>query len=196
MEKHNLENVNMYNDIIKNNEQSMQQCFNNFKNKINIMSMNRVTPQLLEHVVVTSVYNKTIPIHHIATIIVHNVNTLKVTPFDKKIIKNIEKAILTANLDVSTQIINLSIYITMPIITESRKIKLLQRIKTETELFRICIRTIRRKTNNKIKLYLKNKEISENVEKKLQHIIQKHTVHYITCISNYLKQKEKDILQY
>ncbi|QJC30423.1 ribosome recycling factor [Enterobacteriaceae endosymbiont of Neohaemonia nigricornis] len=185
----------MYNNIINNNEANMKKCLELFKKKINIIYINRITPCFLHNIKI-NLFNKITPIRYLSSITVENANTLKVTPFDTNIIKNIEKAIILANLDINTKIINNSILVIIPIMTESRRIKILQMIKKESEFNRINIRNIRRKTNNHIKILVKNKQISENEEIKLQNIIQKQTIFYIKCISDFLKLKEQNILQH
>ncbi|QJC34118.1 ribosome recycling factor [Enterobacteriaceae endosymbiont of Donacia cinerea] len=182
----------MYNSIIDNNKKNMQKCLNIFIDKINILSSNRLSPHLLNNIFL-KLNNKLILINHISSIIVENYSTLKVTPFDSTILKNIEKSIVLSNLDVTTKIIGDSIYVNIPPITEFRKIKILKNIKIEAELNKISIRNIRRKTNNKIKFFFKKKQISEDQEKKLYNLIQKQTILYISHIKDFLKKKEKEL---
>ncbi|QJC32492.1 ribosome recycling factor [Enterobacteriaceae endosymbiont of Donacia dentata] len=183
----------MYNDIINNNKINMEKCLDSFINKVTIMSQNRISPYLLNNISI-KLDNKLILINHISSIVVENSFTLKITPFDFKIIKNIEKSIVLSNLDVTTKIINRNIYVYIPPITETRKKKIFKNIKTETELNRIHIRNIRRKSNNKIKILLKEKKINENQEKKLHHCIQEQTTLIINNMKQFLKKKEKELL--
>ncbi|QJC36520.1 ribosome recycling factor [Enterobacteriaceae endosymbiont of Donacia simplex] len=182
----------MYNSIVDSNKKSMQKCLDIFINKINILSTNRLSPYLLNNIFL-KINNKSVLINHISSIIVENYSTLKVTPFDSTILKNIEKSIVCSNLDVTTKIIGYSIYVSIPPITELRKIKILKNIKIEAELNKINIRNIRRKANNKIKYFLKKKQISKDQEKKLYNLIQKQTILYINYIKDYLKKKEKEL---
>ncbi|QJC38568.1 ribosome recycling factor [Enterobacteriaceae endosymbiont of Donacia fulgens] len=182
----------MYNNIINNNKKNMQKCLDLFINKINNLSQNRLSPYLLNNISV-KLNNKFILIHHISSIVVENSSTLKITPFDYTIIKNIEKSIVLSNLDVTTKIIDSNIYVKIPIMTESRKIKIFKNIKIEAEFNKINIRNIRRKTNNKIKLSLKKKYIDENQEQKLYNLIQKQTTFYVNYIKEFLKKKEKEL---
>ncbi|QJC38151.1 ribosome recycling factor [Enterobacteriaceae endosymbiont of Donacia marginata] len=182
----------MYNNIINDNKKNMQKCIDLFIDKINNLSQTRLSPYLLNNISL-KLNNKSILIHHISSIVVENSSTLKITPFDYTIIKNIEKSIILSNLDVTTKIIDSSIYVKMPIMTETRKIKIFKNIKIEAEFNRINIRNIRRKTNNKIKFCLKNKDIDENQEQKLYSIVQKQTTFYINYIKEFLKKKEKEL---
>ncbi|QJC36111.1 ribosome recycling factor [Enterobacteriaceae endosymbiont of Donacia cincticornis] len=181
----------MENNIINDNKISMQKCLNTFIKKVNILSQNRLSPYLLNHICL-KLNNKLTPINHICSIVLENNSTLKITPFDITIKKNIEKSIILANLDLTTKIIGHNIYVYIPPITEFRKIKIIKNIKTETEQNKINIRNIRRKSNHKIKNLFKNKQINENQEKILYNKIQKQTVFYIKEIQEFFKKIERN----
>ncbi|QJC29529.1 ribosome recycling factor [Enterobacteriaceae endosymbiont of Plateumaris pusilla] len=186
----------MYNYILKNNEDNMKKCLDIFQKKINTIYISRISPYLLDRINI-KVNNKFIPIKYIANIVVDNSKTLKITPFDFLMLKKIEKAILLSNLNLNIKLITShNIYVIIPPLTETRKINMIKIIKEETEKNRINIRNIRRESNNKIKLFLKEKKISENEEKKLYKCIQKQTIYYIKCISDFLEQKEKELLNF
>ncbi|QJC28641.1 ribosome recycling factor [Enterobacteriaceae endosymbiont of Plateumaris consimilis] len=186
----------MYNYILKNNEDNMKKCLDIFKNKINTLYISRISPHLLDKINI-KISNKFILIKYIASIVVENSNTLKITPFDILILKKIEKAILSANLNLSIKLITSNnIYVIIPPLTETRRINMIKIIKEETEQNRINIRNIRRDSNNKIKFYLKEKKISKNEEKKLYKDIQKQTTYYIKYISDIFKKKEKELLNF
>ncbi|QJC37751.1 ribosome recycling factor [Enterobacteriaceae endosymbiont of Donacia bicoloricornis] len=182
----------MYNNIINNNKKNMQKCLDLFIDKVNHLSQNRLSSNLLNNISL-KLNNKFTLIHHISSIVVENSSTLKVTPFDYTIIKNIEKSIVLSNLDLLTKVVGSSIYVKIPIMTETRKIKIFKNIKIEAELYKINIRNIRRKTNNKIKFCLKKKYIDENQEKKLYNLIQKQTIFHIDKIKIFLKKREKEL---
>ncbi|WP_168867130.1 ribosome-recycling factor [Enterobacteriaceae endosymbiont of Plateumaris sericea] len=186
----------MYNYILKNNEDNMKKCLDIFQKKINTIYVSRISPYLLDKINI-KIFNKFIPIKHIANIVVENSYTLKITPFDFLMLKKIEKAILLSNLNLNIKrITSNNIYVIIPPLTESRKINMIKIIKEETEKNRINIRNIRRESNNKIKLFFKEKKMSENEEKKLYKYIQKQTIYYIKCISDFLEQKEKELLNF
>ncbi|WP_168895120.1 ribosome recycling factor [Enterobacteriaceae endosymbiont of Donacia tomentosa] len=166
----------------------MKKILDLFIKKVNITLNNRISPHLLNNLTV-KLYNKLIPINQLSSIVVDNYSTLKITPFDISIIKNIEKSIIFANLDLTTKIVNKDIFVMIPPMTESRKIKITKNLKGELELNRIAIRNIRKKKKNKLKILLKNKNISENQEKELQKQIQKKTSFYINKITNFFKKK-------
>ncbi|QJC34522.1 ribosome recycling factor [Enterobacteriaceae endosymbiont of Donacia crassipes] len=183
----------MDNNIIIDNKKNMQKCLDAFIKKVNILSQNRLSPYLLNHICL-KLNKKLIPINHISSIVLKNNFTLKITPFDSTIKKNIEKSIILSNLDVTTKIIGNNIYVYIPSITESRKIKIIKNLKIEAEQNKINIRNIRRKSNHKIKNLLKNKQIDENQEKILYNKIQKQTVSYTKDIQEFLKKIEKKLL--
>ncbi|QJC29083.1 ribosome recycling factor [Enterobacteriaceae endosymbiont of Plateumaris rustica] len=187
---------NMYNYILQNNEDNMKKCLNIFKNKINSIYINRISPSLFDNINI-KISNKFTLIKYIANIVVENSNTLKITPFDFLMLKKIEKAILLSNLNLNIKsITSQNIYVIIPPLTETRRINMIKIIKKESEKNRINIRNIRRETNNKIKFYLKEKTIDKNEEKKLYKCIQKQTIYYIKLISDILEKKKEELLNF
>ncbi|WP_168819449.1 ribosome-recycling factor [Enterobacteriaceae endosymbiont of Plateumaris rustica] len=186
----------MYNYILQNNEDNMKKCLNIFKNKINSIYINRISPSLFDNINI-KISNKFTLIKYIANIVVENSNTLKITPFDFLMLKKIEKAILLSNLNLNIKsITSQNIYVIIPPLTETRRINMIKIIKKESEKNRINIRNIRRETNNKIKFYLKEKTIDKNEEKKLYKCIQKQTIYYIKLISDILEKKKEELLNF
>ncbi|QJC34901.1 ribosome recycling factor [Enterobacteriaceae endosymbiont of Donacia piscatrix] len=183
----------MDNNIINDNEKSMQKCLNKFIKKINILSQNRLSPCLLDYIYL-KLNKKLIPINQISSIVLENNFTLKITPFDSTIKKNIEKSIILSNLDVTTKIMGRNIYVYISPITESKKIKIIKNLKIETEQNKINIRNIRKKSKHKVKNLLKYKQINKNQEKELYNKIQKQTIFYINEIQNFFKKIEKNLL--
>ena len=110
-------------------------------------------------------------------------------------VNNIEKAIINSDLGLNPAVAGTNIRITMPPLTEERRMDFIKLVKSEVEQTRVAIRNIRRDANTKVKDLLKKKEISEDAEKQSNDFIQKITDSYINNAETILKDKEADLMQ-
>src|SRR3990167_8262734 len=154
----------------------------------------RAHSSLLDHVMV-NYYGVPTPLHQVASVAVENARTLTVTPWEKNLIADIEKAILAANLGLNPSTSGTVIRIPMPALTEERRKSLGKVVREEAEKARVTIRNIRRDANNELKSLLKDKEISEDEEHRAQTTVQKTTDEFITQIDSVSATKEKDLME-
>ncbi|WP_185870423.1 ribosome recycling factor [Blattabacterium cuenoti] len=135
-------------------------------------------------------YGTLLPLIEVANInIIDNMN-LTITPWDRSIISNIDKAIIDSNLGFMPTNKGEYIHIHLPMITEEGRKNLIQKIKSQTEQAKIFIRNIRKKNNHNIKKL----KLSEDLYKKGENRIQKITSEYIQKIDYFFLSKEKEIL--
>jgi ribosome recycling factor len=134
------------------------------KNNLDKIRTGRVNINLFESILVDC-YEKLISINELATITVISNNSVKIMPWDKSNIQNINKAILSSNLGVTPSIIDNVIKINFPPMNEERRIELIKYIKKTVENTKIQIRNIRRDYNNISKKLLKNKDVTKDEEK-------------------------------
>lgn len=172
---------------------NMSKCINKFKNNINSIRTNRVNSDFLKGIYVDYYGIKT-ALSQLSSIVMENNSTLKVTIFDISIKKNVEKAILKSNLGLNPVSTNTVIRIPIPGLTEDRRKELIKIIRSEAEQARIFIRNIRREANEKLKVFLKNKDISKDIERIKKISIQKNTNIFIKKIDNLTLKKEKDLM--
>ncbi len=137
-------------------------------------------------------YGTPTPISQIAKITVPEPRMLLVTPWEKPMVEATEKAILAANIGVTPMRDGNCVRISMPILTTERRQELAKIAKKHAEDGRVAVRNIRRDANDSLK---KNKEISEDEQKREQDAIQKATDAAIAKIDALLAEKEKDILK-
>jgi len=154
----------------------------------------RVTPELLDLVHVDA-YGTSMPLKQVASIVAPKPRLLVVEPWDKSLLKEVERAILKANLGVTPQNDGSVLTLPFPRLDEEERKKIANQIKKMAEEFREEIRAIRRNSIEKIKEMEKGKEISEDDKFRMQDEIQKLTEKYIKVVDAHLEKKEKEILE-
>lgn len=153
----------------------------------------RAHPSILDTVLVTYM-DSTHPIKQMASITVEDSRTLKLTLYDIKSINAVSKAILNANLGLNPSNTGTAIYVPLPALTEETRKFYIKQLRSDVENARIIARNARRDAFTKYKTLLKNKEISENDEKRLSNIIQKEMDATMSIMDDLLSQKEKEIM--
>ncbi|MCD6427119.1 MAG: ribosome recycling factor [Caldisericaceae bacterium] len=154
----------------------------------------RITPEILEPVKVEA-YGTLLPIRQVANISSSGSRSLLIEPWDKSLLKEIERGILKANLGVTPQNDGSTIRLNFPKLDEEERERIATQVKKMAEEFREEIRSIRRKAIEQVREWEKNKEISEDEKYRMQDKIQELTDKYIEIINDHLKKKEKEILE-
>jgi len=154
----------------------------------------RAHPSLLEHVHV-DYYGSEVPIGQAANVVVEDARTLTVTPWDKSMVEKIEKAILTSDLGLNPSTAGTVIRIPLPPLTEDRRKELGKIVHHEGENAKIAVRNIRRDANHQVKELLREKEISEDDERKTEHEIQQMTDLAVTKVDEIVAEKEQELLE-
>jgi len=154
----------------------------------------RAHPSLLEHVHV-DYYGSEVPIGQAASVTVEDARTLSVSPWDKNMVQPIEKAILKSDLGLNPTTAGQVIRIPLPPLTEERRRELGKVVHHEGENAKIAIRNIRRDANHHVKELLREKEISEDAERKAESEIQDVTNKAVIKVDEIVAEKEKEILE-
>jgi ribosome recycling factor len=154
----------------------------------------RAHPSLLEHVHV-DYYGSEVPIGQAASVTVEDARTLSVTPWDKSMVSKIEKAILTSDLGLNPNTAGLVIRIPLPPLTEERRRELGKIVHHEGENAKIAIRNIRRDANAQLKELLKEKEITEDEERRAEQDVQDLTDLAVSKVDEIVAEKEKELLE-
>ena len=128
--------------------------------------------------------------------VAEDARTLAVNVFDRSVISAVEKAIVTSDLGLNPSSAGTTIRVPLPPLTEERRRDLIKIVKGEGEQGKIAIRNVRRDANDQIKALLKDKEISEDEERKAQDEIQKITDGFIKKVDEVLGDKEKELLDF
>ena len=153
-------------DIQNDARNRMTKSLESLRHELAKIRTGRAHPSLLEHVHV-DYYGSEVPIGQAASVTVEDARTLSVTPWDKTMVAPIEKAILKSDLGLNPNTAGQVIRIPLPPLTEERRVDLGRIVHQEGENAKIAIRNIRRDANHHIKELLKDKDISEDEERKL-----------------------------
>jgi len=184
----------MIENTMKDAKQRMEKCVENFKHELSKLRTGRAHPSIIEHVHV-NYYGNSMPLNQVANIAVENARTLTVTPWEKSMVVEIEKAIIAANLGLNPSTAGQVIRIPLPPLTEERRRSLGKVVHEEAEKARVSIRTVRRDANQEIKTMLKEKKINEDEEHRSETRIQKITDDLVKQIDMLAAQKEKDLIE-
>ncbi|MBM3356063.1 MAG: ribosome recycling factor [Betaproteobacteria bacterium] len=180
-------------ELKKNTEARMKKSVEAFKVDLAKVRTGRAHTGLLDHISI-DYYGTPTPLQQVAKVTLIDGRTIGVSPFEKKLCSVIEKAIRDANLGLNPAAAGDTIRVPMPSLTEERRKELAKVVHKEAETARIAIRNLRRDANSALKEALKEKEISENDERRAQDEVQKLTDRHIAEIDVLLKQKEAELM--
>lgn len=183
----------MIDEIIEDAEDRMNKTLHSLESAFNKIRTGRAHPGLLDNIMVPY-YGADTPIQQVANITVEDARTIAVTPWEKNLLPEVEKAILKSDLGLNPSNNGDVIRIPMPALTEETRKEYTRQAKQEAENARIAVRNIRRDANNDTKELLKEKEISEDEERRAEQSIQKLTDSYIEKIDARYGEKEADLL--
>lgn len=187
--------INTIYDFRKELEVDMQKCVNNFKMNINKIHTSRISSEILRPIMI-DYHGVSTSILYLANIVVEQYRTLSITAFDSKMTKKIEKAILVSNIGLTPIVDRNTVRITLPLLTEDRRKKLIKLVRYESEKSKISVRNLRRIFNEKVKILCKRKEINEDSEHDFRNEIQNLTNVWINKIDAILKKKELELMQF
>lgn len=184
----------MIDDVIKDAGDRMDKSLESLKHELAKIRTGRAHPSLLEHVTI-SYYGADTALNHAASINVTDARTLSVTPFDKSMVGEIEKAIRDSDLGLNPATVGETIRVPLPALTEERRKELVKIVRHEAEQARVAVRNIRRDANHTLKELTREKEITEDDERRAEDRVQKLTDKHIAAIDKLLEQKEQDLLE-
>ncbi len=183
----------MLDELRKTTEHKMHKSVDAFKVDLSKVRTGRAHTGLLDHIVV-DYYGSPTPLAQVAKVILLDARTIGVSPFEKKLIPTVEKAIREGDLGLNPATAGETIRVPMPALTEERRKELIKVVRHEAENARVAVRNLRRDAIHHLKEALKNKELSENDERRAQDDVQKLTDRAIAEIERLLQQKEAELL--
>jgi ribosome recycling factor len=185
----------MIQNIQKNSQIRMGKTLDSLTTELAKIRTGRAHPSLLEHVQV-DYYGSLVPISQAASVSIEDARTLAVTAWDKTMVQALEKAIMKSDLGLNPVTAGTIIRIPLPPLTEERRVSLGKIVHHEGENAKIAIRNIRRDANHHIKELLKNKEISEDDDRRAEQEIQKVTDKHVTQVDEIVAVKEQELLEF
>ena len=181
-------------NLIKDVADKMDKSLTALRNAFNKIRTGRANPALLDDIKI-DYYGNLTPINQTSNISVEEGRSLVISPWDKNLIPEIEKAILSSDLGLNPSTGSDLIRVTMPALTEETRQDYIKQARAEAENSRVSIRNIRRDANNSAKEEQQASEISEDELRRIEDLIQKETDKYISIIDTELKNKESDLLE-
>ena len=184
----------MIEDIKQEAEARMEKSLEALATNFNKIRTGRAHPSILDGIMV-SYYGADTPLNQVANINIEDARTLAVTPWEKPMVPEIEKAIMKSDLGLNPVTAGENIRIPMPMLTEETRKGYIKQARQEAESGRVSVRNARRDALSMLKDLLKEKEISEDEDRKAQDIIQKLTDRFVAEIDKALIAKEADLME-
>ena len=183
----------MLEDIKKTADSKMQKSLESLKNDLAKVRTGRAHTGLLDHVMV-EYYGSMVAVNQVANVNLGDSRTINVQPYEKNMIGKVEKAIRDCDLGLNPATNGDLIRVPMPMLTEERRRDLTKIVRGEGETAKVAIRNVRRDANDTIKKLLKDKEISEDDERRVQDDVQKMTDKAVLEVDRLLAAKEIDLM--
>ena len=181
---------NLLNDV----SQRMDKSLSALRSAFNKIRTGRANPAILDDVN-RDYYGNMTPINQTSNISIEEGRSIVISPWDKNLIPEIEKAILNSDLGLNPSTSGDLIRVTMPALTEETRQDYIKQARAEAENSRVSIRNIRRDANQAAKEKQQSSEISEDELRRIEDLIQKETDKFISIVDSDLKNKESDLLE-
>ena len=184
----------MVKDVLKTQEDRMQKSLDSLKREFASLRAGRATPALLDKVMV-DYYGTPTPVNQVAKVSVPEPRMIVIQPWEKTILRDIEKAILKSDLGLNPNSDGTTIRLAIPQLTQERRQEIVKTVNKKTEEAKVALRNIRRDGNEAVKKLEKSKEITEDEAKKGQESMQKLVDKYIKLVDAARSAKEKEIME-
>jgi ribosome recycling factor len=180
-------------DIKKNAESKMGKSIEAFKNELHKIRTGRAHPGILDQVQV-DYYGQMVPISQVANLSLLDARTISVQPWEKGMGPKLEKAIRDSGLGLNPSAQGDLLRIPMPALTEERRKELTKVVKHAGEECKVAVRNVRRDANEHLKKLLKDKDVTEDDERRAQDEVQRLTNNVVAEIDKLVQAKETEIL--
>ncbi|HET8876352.1 MAG TPA: ribosome recycling factor [Casimicrobiaceae bacterium] len=183
----------MISDVRNSAEQKMARSIETLKADLAKVRTGRAHTGLLDHIHV-DYYGSSMPLSQVANVTLADPRTIGVTPWEKKMIPTVEKAIRDSDLGLNPATSGEMIRVPMPALTEERRKELIKVVHKEAEAAKIAVRNVRRDANEQLKKLLKDKQCSEDDERRAHDELQKLTDRFVADVDRLLQAKEADLM--
>ena len=183
----------MSNQVLTQAKERMEKSISAYSRELASIRAGRANASLLDRITV-DYYGAPTPINQIAGISIPEARLLVLSPYDKSVLGDIEKAIMKSDIGITPTNDGSVIRLMIPALTEERRKELVKQVKAEAENAKIAVRNVRRDANDDAKKLEKNGEITEDALRGLNDDIQKITDEFIAKIDKIAKEKEEEVL--
>ena len=180
-------------EVIKKCEEKMTKTCENLDGEFSNIRAGRANPNLLNRIMV-EYYGTPTPMQQVGNISVPEPRIIQINPWQKSLLKAIEKAILASDLGITPTNDGTSIRLVFPELTEERRKELVKDIKKKGEAAKVAVRNVRRDANDTLKKMEKSTDITEDERKEGEEKIQKMTDKYVAKIDKSVENKSKEIM--
>lgn len=181
-------------DIKKQTNEKMDKCVNQLKKELASVRTGRANPLILDKVLV-DYYGAPTGLRQLAQVTVAEGTTLVIAPFDKSIIKEIEKAIIKAEIGITPNSDGVVVRLAFPPLTQDRRKELAKQVKAIGEEAKVAIRNVRRDSTDAVKKLEKTENLPEDAIKDGQEQIQKITDNFVKTVEETVGAKEKEVME-
>lgn len=180
--------------IYEQTQSSMNKTIESLKRDFGTLRSGKVSIAILDNIRI-NYYQTPTPLNQVGSIIATDATTITITPWEKPLLKEIEKSIQEANIGVNPNNDGENIKLFFPPMTQEQRKEVAKDARGMGEKAKIAIRNVRQESNNEIKKLEKDKEITEDMSKKAQDEIQKFTNDFVKKIDEMVKHKEEEVMK-
>lgn len=184
----------MLQEIKKDAAARMAKSVDALRQELKKLRTGRAHTSLLDHITV-EYYGSEVPLNQVANVGIEDSRTLTITPWERTMVQVVEKAIMTSDLGLTPTTAGTVIRVPLPPLTEERRRDLVKVVRHEGENAKVAVRNIRRDALHHVKELLKEKEITEDEERRAQDEIQQLTDKHVAQIDKVLEEKEQELLE-
>lgn len=184
----------MTQEIITHTKSHMEKSLESLRKDFSTLRSGKVSVSVLDNIRV-SYYDTPTPLNQVGSVIAQDASTIVITPWEKSLLKDIEKAIQEANIGVNPNSDSECIKLFFPPMTQEQRKDIAKEAKAMGEKAKIAVRNIRQDGNNHIKKLEKDKQITEDISKKAQDDVQKLTDEFVKKIDEMVKHKEEEVMK-
>ena len=183
----------MLSQIKQDAQTRMQKSVESLRHELTRLRTGRASTALIEPLRV-SYYGSDTPVSQVATVAIADARSIVITPYEKTMVAAVEKAILASDLGLNPTTVGQVIRINLPPLTEERRKDLSKHVAHEGENAKVAIRNVRRDALHQVKELLKDKQISEDDERRAEDEIQKLTDKFVKDVDGVIKAKEDELM--
>jgi ribosome recycling factor len=184
----------MLQEIRKDAAERMVKSVEALRGELKKLRTGRAHTSLLDHITV-EYYGSQVPLSQVANVGVEDSRTLTITPWDRQMVQVVEKAILTSDLGLNPTTAGTVIRVPLPPLTEERRRDMTRVVRHEGENAKVAIRNIRRDALHQVKELLKDKQITEDEDRRAHDDVQQLTDKHIGLVDKVVEEKEQELLE-
>ena len=186
--------MSMLQEIMKDADERMDKSVESLRGELKKLRTGRAHTSLLDHITV-EYYGSDVPLSQVANVGIEDSRTLTITPWERQMVGVVEKAILTSDLGLNPNSAGTVIRVPLPPLTEERRRELAKVVRHEGENAKVAIRNIRRDALHHVKELLKEKEITEDDDRRAHDEVQGLTDQHIALVDKVVAEKEQELLE-